>query len=120
MAQINEWLSIDKTSGSGNDSVTLTALQNDGETNRSVQLVVKGRYRTQYVDVTQEFDPTIFDRKYFWVEFEETGGVIENKINNDEMDMYHSFDGIVWEQSPKILSMGEYTKVYFKNNSHNL
>ena len=55
-------------------------------------------------------------QQYFWVEFENTGGTISG-LTNTYTDMYHSFDGITWLTTPKTLSMGNNTLVYFRNDS---
>ena len=111
MAQINEWLSIDKTSGSGNDSVTLTALQNNGD-ERTIQLVVKGRFRKQYVDVSQKIDPAVLPKKYFWVKLEKNGN-IEGLRTTFEF----TYDLTNWNSCPTTLSVPANTYVWFRNTS---
>ena len=55
MAQLNEWLSISKTSGTGNAEITLTASSYEELTQRTESLVVKGQSENKkvYVNVIQ-------------------------------------------------------------------
>ena len=49
---------------------------------------------------------------YFWIEFEETGGVISGGINSS--DLMRSFNGIDWTPSNGNISMGNNKLIYFK------
>ena len=60
MAQLNEWLSISKTSGTGNAEITLTASSYEELTQRTESLVVKGVNEEVYITVKQKaFTPTL-------------------------------------------------------------
>ena len=104
---INEWLEISEMSGKGNAKVTLTALQNDGEINRSTQLVVKGRYGTKYVNIRQ--------KQYLWVLLEEEGEISGIKSNT----IQYSYDRESWTSFPSngSITAPADTYVYFRNTS---
>ena len=91
----------------------------------TIPLSAQEEYEAYIATVTQMSGATIevFNdipinpkEEYFWVEFEETGGVISG-LTNSYTDMYHSFDGSTWIETPNTLSMGDNTIVYFKNES---
>lgn len=129
MAQINGWLSIDKTSGSGNDSVTLTAPLYDGDGIRTTKFVVKGRYRTKEVNVSQVSE-AFLKKQYLWMEFEEEGGEVQfhygSAVDNwDEGVIEYSFNGLHWDsyqiedssETRHIIEMENNKTIYFRKKS---
>ena len=115
--QLNDWLSIDKASGTGNAQITLTASSYGELVDRAASLKIQAQSTNAILNVRQKaYTPIEKNDNYFWVEFGGTNGTISG-LTNDYTDMYHSFDGITWEKSPNTLSMGSNRLVYFKNNS---
>ena len=115
--QLNNWLSIDKTSGTGNAEITLTASSYSELVDRAASLKIQAQTTNAILNVRQKaYTPIEKNDNYFWVEFGGTNGTISG-LTNDYTDMYHSFDGITWEKTPNTLSMGSNRLVYFKNNS---
>ena len=115
MAQINGWLSIDKTSGSGNDSVTLTAPPYDVGETRTLRLNVKGRFNTKYVNVKQY--STEFLNRYLWIILEEDG-VISGF--NGGGDLEYSFDQQTWKSVSSSINAPANTYVWLRNNVETL
>jgi hypothetical protein len=71
MAKINEWLSIDKMSGTGNAEITLTASSYEEMIKRTQSLVVKGKNEKVFITVIQnellpniEFSPSSINFDY--------------------------------------------------------
>ena len=115
--QLNNWLSIDKTSGTGNAEITLTASSYSELVDRAASLKIQAQSTNAILNVRQKaYTPIEKNDNYFWVEFGGTNGTISG-LTNDYTDMYHSFDGNTWLTTPNILSMGSNKLVYFKNNS---
>ena len=117
--QLNDWLSIDKASGTGNAQITLTASSYGELVDRAASLKIQGISANAILNVRQKaysLNEEELKQQYFWVEFEKTGGTISG-LTNQYTDMYHSFDGTTWLTTPNTLSMGDKTLVYFKNNS---
>ena len=115
--QLNDWLSIDKISGTGNAQITLTASSYSELVDRAISLKIQGIRANAILNVRQKaYTPIEKNDGYFWVEFGGTDGTISG-LTNDYTDMYHSFDGTTWLTTPNTLSMGSNKLVYFKNNS---
>ena len=115
--QLNNWLSIDKTSGTGNAEITLTASSYSELVDRVASLKIQAQTTNAILNVRQKaYTPIEKNDNYFWVEFGGTNGTISG-LTNDYTDMYHSFDGTTWLTTPNTLSMGSNKLVYFKNNS---
>lgn len=53
MIKLNDWLSIDKTSGEGNDTITLNADYNEVEDVRSASLIIKTDTKNVLLNLTQ-------------------------------------------------------------------
>ena len=107
-----DWITIDKTQGeSGYTPLSITLDANTETRNGSIIFNAGGVVLT--LQIYQTYD---LNKSYFWVEFEEANGTISG-LTNTYTDMYHSFDGSTWLTTPKTLSMGDNTLVYFKNNS---
>ena len=107
-----DWITIDKAQGeSGYTSLSITLDANTETRNGSIVFNAGGVVLT--LQIYQIYD---LNKSYFWVEFENTGGTISG-LTNTYTDMYHSFDGITWLTTPKTLSMGNNTLVYFRNDS---
>jgi hypothetical protein len=76
--------------------------------------------------VMNEGDGEDVNNAYFWVEFEETGGVITMKDRYYEYltfnaDITYSFNGVDWyDMSGDTISMGDNKKVYIYNRSRYL
>ena len=117
--QLNDWLSIDKISGTGNAEITLTASSYKELVDRATSLKIQGIRANAILNVRQKaysLNEEELKQQYFWVEFEEAGGTISG-LTNQYTDMYHSFDGSTWLTTPNTLSMGSNRLVYFKNDS---
>ena len=117
--QLNNWLSIDKTSGTGNAEITLTASSYSELVDRVASLKIQGIRANAILNVRQKaysLNEEELKQQYFWVEFEQAGGTISG-LTNQYTDMYHSFNGSTWETTPNTLSMGDKTLVYFRNDS---
>ena len=107
-----DWITIDKAQGeSGYTSLSITLDANTETRNGSIVFNAGGVVLT--LQIYQIYD---LKKSYFWVEFEEANGTISG-LTNTYTDMYHSFDGITWLTTPKTLSMGNNTLVYFRNDS---
>ena len=115
--QLNDWLSIDKISGTGNAEITLTASSYQELVDRTASIKIQAQSTNAILTIKQKaYSPIEKNNEYFWVEFEQTNGVVSG-LTNKHTDMHHSFDGEVWETTPNTLSMGSKTLVYFKNDS---
>ena len=117
--QLNDWLSIDKISGTGNAEITLTASSYEELVDRATSLKIQGISANAILNVRQKaysLNEEELKQQYFWVEFEQAGGTISG-LTNQYTDMYHSFNGSTWETTPNTLSMGDKTLVYFRNDS---
>lgn len=82
MANINDWLSIDKVSGEGNASITLTANASSKITERTASLEVKGQGKSVFVSVKQKpivIEVTLDNTQ---INAEKVGGVFENGITS--------------------------------------
>lgn len=53
MIELNDWLSINKTSGEGNDIITLTADRNESDNEKNASLAVKTRTSEVLVNISQ-------------------------------------------------------------------
>lgn len=53
MIELNDWLSIDKVSGEGNDTITLTADKNESDNEKNASLAVKTRTSEVLVNISQ-------------------------------------------------------------------
>ena len=117
--QLNNWLSIDKVSGTGNAEITLTASSYKELVDRATSIKIQAQRTNAILNVRQKaysLNEEELKQQYFWVEFEEAGGTISG-LTNQYTDMYHSFNGSTWETTPNTLSMGSNRLVYFKNDS---
>ena len=115
--QLNNWLSIDKISGTGNAQITLTASSYTELVDRAASIKIQAQTTNAILNVRQKaYTPIEKNDNYFWVEFGGTNGTISG-LTNQYTDMYHSFDGSTWLTTPNTLSMGSNKLVYFKNNS---
>ena len=74
MVQLNDWLSIDKVSGTGNAEITLTASSYDELVERAASLKIQAQSINAILNVKQKAERS---NDYFWVEFEEVGGAIQ-------------------------------------------
>ena len=97
--QLNEWLSIDKTSGTGNAEITLTASSYGELVDRAASIKIQAQSTNAILNVRQKaYSPVEKNNDYFWIEFEEMGGVVSwavyDKVN---IDLQYSFDGNTWE-----------------------
>ena len=110
---INEWLEISEMSGKGNAKVTLTAPSyEEGET-RTLQLAVRGRYGTKYVNIRQNSKEEILVNQYLWVLLEEEGKISGIKSNT----IQYSYDRESWTSFPAngSITVPANTYVWFKN-----
>ena len=107
-----DWITIDKTQGeSGYTTLSITLDAPTEARNGSIVFNAEGVVLTLQIYQTYNLD-----NSYFWVKFEQPNGVVSG-LTNDYTRMYHSFDGSTWETTPKTLSMGNNTLVYFRNDS---
>ena len=106
------WITIDKTQGeSGYTTLSITLEDPTEARNGSIVFNAGGVVLT--LQIYQIYN---LDNSYFWVKFEQPNGVISG-LTNSYTEMYHSFDGSTWLTTPKTLSMGNNTLVYFRNDS---
>lgn len=131
--QLNDWLSIDKVSGTGNAQITLTASSYQELVERTQSLVIQGQRESVYLNVKQNGvvpkTEEELKQQYFWVEFEETNGTITFQprwtAGSDSIpagkysDIAYSFDGISWASGTTI-KMNDATIVYLENKSGRL
>ena len=134
--QLNDWLSIDKISGTGNAEITLTASSYQELVDRTATIKVQGIGTNAILTVRQNAYNPIEELKqrYFWVEFEEPGGEIRGVKSSNDMygltnyysKLQYSFDGETWHSpmaysnGPEYIPMGENKIVYLKNDSGTL
>lgn len=120
---IGNWLSVDKTSGTGDDTITLIAKTNEEIEERLASITIKTKTKKSVVSITQNAN---LDKKYFWVEFEDEGGVITMKDRYYSylpfnVNITYSFNGDDWyNMSGDTISMGDNKKVYIYNKSRYL
>ena len=124
--QLNDWLSIDKASGTGNAQITLTASSYSELVDRVASLKIQAQTTNAILNVRQKaFNPNEEElkQKYFWVEFLEPNGEITWSQLRGKTDIQYSFDGTNWFAAEdwvsgfSILRMGSNTCAYFKNNT---
>lgn len=110
--QLNDWLTIDKISGTGNAEITLTASSYEELADRTATIKVQGIGTNAILTVRQKaFIPVIPSNEYFWIEFEETDGT----VNIENSNVSYSFDGDTWVNGAKSISMGKNKLVYLKD-----
>ena len=127
MVQLNDWLSIDKVSGTGNAEITLTASSYNELVERAASLKIQAQSINAILNVKQKAESS---NDYFWVEFEEIGGAIQfvpkhTLLANSNIKMSYSFDGNVWTDfnvagSSPTIEMGDHKKIYLYNKSRRL
>ena len=107
--QLNDWLSIDKTSGTGDATITLTASSYEELADRTANIKVQGIGTNAILTVRQK--AFILSNDYFWIKFEETDGT----VNIENSNVSYSFDGDTWVNGVKSISMGKNKLVYLKD-----
>ena len=113
MAQINEWLSIDKANGSGDATITLTASSSTELTERMASLEIRGVTKSVYINITQDaYVAPSKNNDYFWVKLEEDGD-----IQGLRTTFEYSYDQRNWNSCPTTLSVPADTYVWFRNTS---
>ena len=120
--QLNNWLSIDKVSGTGNAQITLTASSYGELVDRAASLKIQAQSTNAILNVRQKaYTPIEKNDNYFWVEFENTGGKVGD-LGNSWTDIYYSFDANTWTavDSTGVVSLGTNRLVYLKNNTKKL
>lgn len=110
---LNEWLSIDKMSGTGDATITLTASSSEEIEGRLSVLKIKGTTKYASVEVKQSpyISPT---NKYFWVKLYEAG-----TISGFESNIEYSFDQEKWTSYSKTIDVAADTYVWFRNKNSN-
>ena len=111
--QLNNWLSIDKTSGTGNAEITLTASSYEELVDRTTSLKIQGISKNAILTVRQNAFAPPSTNAYFWVKLEEDGeiyGIVNNTIE-------YSFNQSTWNSFPisSRLSVPANTYVWFRN-----
>ena len=111
--QLNNWLSIDKTSGTGNAEITLTASSYEELVDRTTSLKIQGISKNAILTVRQNAFVLPPTNAYFWVKLEEDGeiyGIVNNTIE-------YSFNQSTWNSFPisSSLSVPANTYVWFRN-----
>ena len=111
--QLNNWLSIDKTSGTGNAEITLTASSYEELVDRTTSLKIQGISKNAILTVRQNAFVPPSTNAYFWVNLEEDGeiyGIVNNTIE-------YSFNQSTWNSFPisSRLSVPANTYVWFRN-----
>ena len=111
--QLNDWLSIDKTSGTGNAEITLTASSYEELVDRTTSLKIQGISKNAILTVRQNAFVPPSTNAYFWVKLEEDGeiyGIVNNTIE-------YSFNQSTWNSFPisSSLSVPANTYVWFRN-----
>lgn len=82
MAQLNEWLSIDKTSGTGNAEITLTASSYEELVERSATIKVQGISTNAILTVKQNVQPyVVLDKSY--ISLDSFSNVFTNGITSN-------------------------------------
>ena len=111
--QLNNWLSIDKTSGTGNAEITLTASSYEELVDRTTSLKIQGISKNAILTVRQNAFVPPTTNAYFWAKLEEDGeiyGIVNNTIE-------YSFNQSTWNSFPisSSLSVPANTYVWFRN-----
>lgn len=83
MAIINEWLSIDRTSGTGNAQITLTASSYEELVERTQSLVIQGQRESVYLNVKQNGIVPSITLNTRTLNFEYIGGTKTVTINSN-------------------------------------
>lgn len=83
MAQLNDWLSIDKNSGTGNAEITLTASSYEELIERTSTLKVQGISTNAILTVKQEAFVPKLTVLYSTLSFEKEGGELSNIITSN-------------------------------------
>ena len=123
--QLNDWLSIDKVSGTGNAQITLTASSYSELVDRAASLRIQSQSTNAILNVRQKaYTPIEKNNNYFWIEFENTGGEVsglsgEMYVGGIKIDIYYSFDANTWTavDSTGVVSLGTNRLVYLKNET---
>ena len=117
--QLNNWLSIDKASGTGNAQITLTASSYSELVDRAASIKIQAQTTNAILNVRQKaFSPVEKNNNYFWIEFENTGGEVDG-LGKSWTDIYYSFDANTWTavDSAGVVSLGTKRLVYLKNET---
>ena len=106
------WITIDKTQGeSGYTTLSITVDASTEARNGSIVFNAEG------VVLTLQ----IYQKAYFWIEFENTGGEVSG-LGNSWTDIYYSFDANAWTavDGTGVVSLGTKRLVYLKNETKKL
>lgn len=116
MAQINEWLSVDRASGEGDTTITLTASSSTELNDRIASLEIRGITKSVYMNVRQRAYVEPDTNAYFWVKLESDGEISGIKINTIE----YSFNQTNWSSftANGSISVPANTYVWFRNTSN--
>ena len=117
--QLNDWLSIDMASDTGNAQITLTASSYSELVDRVASLRIQAQSTNAILNVRQKaFSPVEKNNNYFWIEFENTGGEVDG-LGKSWTDIYYSFDANTWTavDSTGVVSLGTKRLVYLKNET---
>ena len=120
--QLNDWLSIDKISGTGNAEITLTASSYTELVDRAASIKIQAQSTNAILNVRQKaFSPVEKNNDYFWIEFENTGTEVGG-LGKSWTDIYYSFDANTWTavDDTGVVSLGTKRLVYLKNNTKKL
>ena len=120
--QLNDWLSIDKASGTGNAQITLTASSYGELGDRAASLKIQAQSTNAILNVRQKaYTPIEKNNNYFWIEFENTGGEVSS-LRRSWTDIYYSFDANTWTavDSTGVVSLNTKRLVYLKNETKTL
>ena len=120
--QLNNWLSIDKISGTGNAQITLTASSYGELVDRATSIKIQAQSTNAILNVRQKaYTPIEKNNNYFWIEFENTGGEVSG-LGDSWTDIYYSFDANTWTavDGTGVVSLGTNRLVYLKNNTKKL
>lgn len=83
MEQLNEWLTVDKTSGEGNSIITLYANETTSLFDKIYNLRIKGVSRNAIVKVKQEAFNLEFMLNSYTIETQGEGGVFPNGVTSN-------------------------------------
>ena len=83
MAEINEWLTIDKTSGEGDATITLTTNTSTSIREKVYGLKIKGISKNVVLNVKQEAFIVNFKLNSYKVESQQEGGVFANGVTSN-------------------------------------
>ena len=121
--QLNDWLSIDKISGTGNAEITLTASSYTELVDRAASIKIQAQSTNAILNVRQKayYIPIEKNNNYFWIEFENTGGEVSS-LKHSWTDIYYSFDAKTWTavDSTGVVSLNTKRLVYLKNKTKTL